>query len=45
MNHVSNIKWLDGHRLHAIFGDGAIGECDFSVLVAQAGPLALNKGT
>jgi hypothetical protein len=39
MNKVTKINWLGGYRLHATFSDGALGECDFSTLVAQAGPM------
>jgi len=39
MDHVSKIKWLGGHRLHATFSDGATGECDFSSLVEEAGQM------
>jgi hypothetical protein len=37
MNKVAKIKWLGGYRLHATFSDGAMGEHDFSALVAQSG--------
>ena len=36
---VTKIKHLGGHRLHATFSDGTAGEHDFSVLVAEAGPM------
>ena len=39
MNKVVKIKCLGGYRLHATFSDGATGECDFSTMVAQAGPM------
>jgi hypothetical protein len=40
MNKVTKLKWLGGYRLHAAFSDGATGECDFSAMVAEAGPMA-----
>jgi hypothetical protein len=36
---VTKLKHLGGHRLHATFSDGTAGERDFSVLVAEAGPM------
>jgi hypothetical protein len=39
MNKITKIKWLGGHRLHATFGDGAMGEHDFSALLAESGPM------
>jgi Protein of unknown function (DUF2442) len=36
---VTKIKHLGGYRLHATFSDGTAGERDFSVLVAEAGPM------
>ena len=39
MNKVVKLKCLGGYRLHATFSDGAVGECDFVGLVAQAGPM------
>jgi Protein of unknown function (DUF2442) len=36
---VTKIKQLGGYRLHVTFSDGTAGEHDFSVLVAQTGPM------
>jgi hypothetical protein len=39
MIRVTKIKYLGGYRLHATFSDGTAGERDFSVLVAETGPM------
>jgi hypothetical protein len=39
MIHVSEIKWLGRHRLHATFSDGTAGEYDFSGRVVETGPM------
>jgi len=36
---VTEIKCLGGYRLHAMFSDRTTGERDFSVLVAETGPM------
>jgi Protein of unknown function (DUF2442) len=36
---VIKLKRLSGYRLHVTFSDGTAGEHDFSVLVAEAGPM------
>lgn len=36
---VSRVQWLGGHRLAFQFSDGTRGECEFSEMVAEAGPM------
>jgi Protein of unknown function (DUF2442) len=39
MVQVNKLKYLGGYRLHVTFSDGAVGEHDFSALVARPGPM------
>jgi hypothetical protein len=39
MIRVTKLKHPVGYRLHATFSDGTSGEHDFSVLVAETGPM------
>jgi Protein of unknown function (DUF2442) len=39
MIEVTKLKYLGGYRLRATFSDGTAGEHDFSVLVAESGPM------
>jgi hypothetical protein len=36
---VAKIKCLGGYRLRATFSDGMAGECDFSAIVGESGPM------
>jgi len=36
---VAKIKPLGGHRLRATFSDGMAGDYDFSIIVAESGPM------
>ena len=36
---VTKLKCLDGHRLHATFSDGTMGEYHFSDALTETGPM------